>query len=242
MAKRTYSMDGRRADRAERIIKQSTDTAIKVAAPPVSEAAGKFNTADTELTKVTDAEGRERRERDTAAEPLGRVYDKVRSATLARLPHAQVSGRAKSFTTPDDLINGAEKIEDLLCVAGGVDEDHPLDGTGPNAPTGEKWARDLLKELQGPLSAAVKEADEASAASAALQKAQQARADARAVFHARLVPFRRVVRDVYGPQSREYHSLRDRNMPDDEDEQDAPAGAAPPTPPVATTPGEKRDK
>lgn len=224
-------MEARRLDRALRIIDRSTNTAIKIAGAPVVEAAGNFDTAQSNLTRLTTKERQERKERDAAVVPLGGIYDTVRSTTLARLPHADVSDRSKSLGTPDDVINAAEKLEDLLCEVGGVDEDHPLDGTGEQAPTGEAWALDLLRELRGPLSAAVKEADEASMASAALQKAQEACELARALLHTRIVAFRRVVRDAYGPESREYHSLRDRRMPgddegdDDDDDEEPPGGS-----------------
>lgn len=197
----------RQARRSARIVKNSNSTAIKVAGEPVTTAKTGLDNAQKVVTSAVTKDRKERKERDAAVKPLHRVYNEVHSATLSRLPHAELPDRAAAQSTPDDLLTAGESVELLLLEVGGVDDEHPIDGTDGAAPTGETWALDLVKELKGPLDVANKEYLEAVDASEKLQKALTARAEARASLAEALKHFRRVVRDVYGAHSKEYHGL-----------------------------------
>ena len=141
------------------------------------------------------------------AEKLSAVYDKTCSALLVKIPYMSLPGRASSFNTPDDKLAASELVEDQLARIAGVNEDNPAPDA---APTGEAWALDLLKLLVPAVDAATKEFNEAVRSSEELQKAQAARSAAREILEQKLLSFKRLVRDVYGSHSREYHSLRDR--------------------------------
>lgn len=129
------------------------------------------------------------------------------------MPYAVLPGRSSTMNTPDDKIAAAELVEDLLARTAGVDEDNP---DPQSAPTGEGWALELMNDLQPVLDAAVKESNEAVRSSDDLQKAQGARAAAKNELEESLLAFRRLVRDVYGSNSREFHSLRVRTSKGDE--------------------------
>lgn len=222
----------RKASRAERIAGTSNNQAVKVAGPAVTEAKVAFEAADQEVQRLTTTERRERGEGEAAVAALRPVYDTTRSATLVKQPHAELAGRAKSFSTADDLLVAAVKLEDHLARVAGIDAEHPLDGQGATAPSGEAWALSLLREVLPVVNAARKEHREAVEAGGELQKARERRAAARGLLEERLMAFRWVVRDAYGAHSKEYHSLRDRNAAE-EDADEPVVEPKPGEPPVA---------
>jgi hypothetical protein len=217
----TYSINRleRLVKRAEEICDSSDNDEIDVAGEEILKRKQVFIEADRDVVRLLGIARKERKESDTALGPLATKYDTVRSAVVIKLPHQELPGRSSSFTTPDDLITAAEKMEDLLVRVAGVDEAHPIDGTGETAPTGEAWALKLLRGLQPLLGAGVKEYREAVIASADLQKSQQHREVVRTQLEQTFLEFRRLVRDVYGDSSREYHMLRTRSRTDDADEE-----------------------
>lgn len=194
--------------RAVEIAKKSTNPKIKLSAKPLQNGAAEFKRTNKLVRRLTRKAKKELVERDTAVDALATEYDQTRSAILVQLPSADVDDRASSQATPDDLINAAMELEDLLINVGGVDEAHPLGGEGDAAPTGEEWARALIPDLSAALSAAIKENSEAVEASSELQDAIKARIVARSTLKALLRSFRQLVRDVYGPSSNAYRSIR----------------------------------
>ncbi len=71
-------------------------------------------------------------------------------------------GRSSRLSDEDARLRGLLAAEDAAHEGGarriaGVDENHPVDGTGEAAPTGKAWARKLLAGLLPVLTDAVKE-------------------------------------------------------------------------------------
>lgn len=209
----------RKAMRVERIVDVAEKTAVKVAGSAVKESKVVFEEAIKEVQRITTIEGKEREEGDEASTELGNVYDTIRSSTLVKQPYADLAGRASCFTTTDDLLAGAVKLEDHLARVAGVDGDHPMDGADEKAPIGEEWALLLLKELVSTVEKARKEHVEAVRAGEDLQKAKDSRARNRGILEERIMSFRWVVRDAYGVHSKEYHSLRDRKAAEEDEEE-----------------------
>jgi hypothetical protein len=232
MGKASQERVKRKATRVKRIVKGSDKPAVKVAGPAVIEAEAEFDAADQEVQRQTAVEQKEQSEGQAAVAAFRPVYDMSRSALLVKHPHAKLAGRAKSFATADDLLVGAVTLEDYLARVAGVDAEHPLDGQGANAPTGESWAVALLQQLVPAVNAARKEHDEAVGASADLQKAKDRRAEKRAVLEERIMAFRWLVRDAYGVHSKEYHSLRDRTALEEDEEEPVVEEPKPGEPPV----------
>ena len=128
---------GRKAGRCEQIVVVTDKPAVKIAGPAITAAKNAFDGADRGVERLITTERTERDEGQVAVAALRPVYDTVRSATLVNQPLAKLAGRAKSFTTPDDLLAGAVKLEDHLADVAGVDDDHPMDGQGASAAAGE---------------------------------------------------------------------------------------------------------
>lgn len=221
----TYSIARleRLVTRAADIYEKSDNEEIDVAGEELVAQKQAFDAAEKNVVEAVSAERKERNESSSALGALAKKYDSVRGVVALKLPHQEIPGRASSFATSDDLLTGAEKIEDILDRVAGVDEHHPIDGTGDAAPTGEAWALKLLKGFQPVLSAAVTEYKQSRDASKDLQKAQNRRELARTTLEQTFLDFRRIVRDVFGASSREYQSLRTRSRADD-DPADEPAG------------------
>lgn len=196
--------------RALRVYTSSTDPKIKVGGEPLEAAYQEFKAANRQVKRCMKAVRKERKESESALILLASEIDSTASTIALRRPNEVLPGRSGSFATPDDILQAADEIEEILLNVGGVDEDHPLDGTSDAAPTGEEWARTLLREFQPVYSAAAKEYEEAVNASADLQKARARRAVARGELEQKLYGFRRLVRDVYGTSSREYLMLMAR--------------------------------
>jgi len=215
--------------RAQEIAKKSDKVSVQVAAEPLIEASDNFSAAEKEVKRIITVVGKETPESDQAMAELAQQFDEARTATLAKMPHAEVGGMASSFATADDLLNGVEELEDLLVIAGGVNSEHPLTEDYESVPEGQRWARRLLNVLVPVLEKAVKEHGEAVKAAEDLQKAKQARAESRAGLDFQFRAFRRVVRIALGSTSREYHPIRLRSTgggSDDEPEETPPAAPA----------------
>jgi len=207
MANYGFEMLRRWTIRSKEIVDKAEDTTIKIAGEDVVATAQQFEDRDQQVNALMTTTAKEMLERDSAISKLATVYDKTCSALLVKMPYATLPGRASSLNTPDDKLAGAELVEDLLARIAGVDENHPEPG---DAPTGEAWAQDLMKQLAPAVDAATKEFNEAVRSSEDLQKAQAARAGTKFELERKLLGFKRLVRDVFGSHSREYHSLRER--------------------------------
>lgn len=232
----TLSIDKlkRLVGRAKVICEDSDNDEIDVGGEELVAKLDAFDASDQAVVELTRVETKEGDESDTALARLAAKYDAVRSATLIKVPGLDVKGRSSSFTTPDDLLGGAEDLEDDLARIAGVDKNHPVDGTGEAAPTGKAWARKLLAGLLPVLTDAVKEYRDAVKASANLQKAQKARGTAKSELEQTFYAFRRLVRDIFGPDSREYHSLRTRTRTESDEEEET--GGEPEQPAATDTP------
>ncbi len=210
MAQQSVTITTRQFARAQGIITNAVATpegqmlAIKAIAPDMVVEIVKYNAADAEVGRLLRGASKEVREALAAVAPLAKFYDETREVVMTKSP-GRTFLAASSFTTPDDLLGAAEDLEDVL-------EEHAASA----------WAKDLFKAMVGLLDSAVKEQGEASGALDALQKAQQCRADTAMLARPLFVRFRRVVRNTFGRESREYRSLLDRRQPGDEDDTSPP--------------------
>ena len=179
--------------RAADLLGGDVPPALAAVASPFQEAAVAFQASDKAARDAAIAWGKEAPEADAAVSALARSYDAAREATLARVPGLPDAGPASSHTTATETLEAAVILADVL---------------GEQDPA---WAGAVLEDLSPRIDAAEQEVDEKVGAGAARQKADQARAAAAGGAWERLRQLRRVVRRVYGPTSREYHSLRERS-------------------------------
>ena len=137
------------------------------------------------LNKMTE----EKQEKQQALTELERIYDIARAAIMAGLPHVQVASPAGSMNTPDDLMEAAEALENVLLEQEG------------------EWVPHLLNPLQSANDACAKEWHEWLDANREVQDAQRTRRDALALFEAMSIDLRRLVRSVLGSSSKTYQLL-----------------------------------
>lgn len=168
--------------------------ALAAVADPFKDALARFQAAEKAARDAAIAWGKEAPEADAAMKTLAGSYDAAREATIARVPGMPDPGPSSSHTTPTETLEAAVALADVL-----ADRD-------------EAWAKPLLDDLGPKLEAADKEVDEKVEAGALRQKADELRATTAAAAREAFLHVRRVVRRVHGPRSREYHSLRDRNV------------------------------
>jgi hypothetical protein len=202
------------------IAERTTNKTVKLASGPLATSRDKFKKALQEVRRQEKKHAKELRERDEAVAMLTTKYDSSRSVTLMYSPQADVGETSSNYTTPDDKIQAAEDLEELLLDEVGVDETHPADGEGDAAPTGSKWALELLKDLSPLITKATKENTEAMQASEDLQNAVTAHAETRGGLEYQIQAFRQVVRNELGKKSKEYDALRLRTRASSSDKEE----------------------
>lgn len=166
---------------------------------------------------VIGGESSASKESKEAAEALFAIdkpYREARALALAYIPTLKLPDTLKRQPTDTDKVTA---IEDLLDA---VDEH-----------VGVKWADEILGGDFGKLAPkVVKEMNESIAANKGLGAAREARAAAYGPAYEKYLAFKRVVREVHGPASKEYKRihLRASSGPEDEAEAQGEAGAITP--------------
>jgi hypothetical protein len=132
------------------------------------------------------------------------VYRAARSVVLAILPASKLPDTLKKQPTETEVVLAIETLVSIV-------ESH----------AGAAWSDTLMSGRFGTLApkvqAAMTESDEARNA---LAKARQQRADAYGPAYTGYLAFKRVVRDVLGPSSRQYRKLHPRKSASQELETD----------------------
>jgi hypothetical protein len=189
--------------RFARLITRSIEIADEVDANPIvvsvfketlAEDATTYLALNTAVSKAMTDFAKENREALEALRSLDAPYLVARSAVAAILPGADVPETLKSQPTDTDKLNAVGLLIDVI-------DDH----------VGKEWADKLLagefgtKGLQ-----TVKELEEAIDANKAVAKAKTDRATAYGPTYEKFLRFKQVVRNAYGPSSKQYKRLHIR--------------------------------
>jgi len=192
--------------RFARVLTRSIEIAAEEGANPVVVAVFKatleedvkaYLALDNAVSDATTALTKENREAFAALATLDAPYRVARSALVAVLPDTDLPDTLKSLPTDTDQLNAIERLIDLI-------DDH----------VGTPWADALLKgEFGEKAPKTATEIQEAIAANKALSKAQSSRAAAYGPTYEKYIKFKRVVRDAYGPGSKQYRRIHLRASP-----------------------------
>ena len=169
---------------------------------------------------TTDEESKhalESKQARAALDALDQAFRVTRGVVLAFVPTMVVPETLRSQTTDTDQLLAIEALLDVL-------DDH----------ASEPWAATELAGafgVQAPI--ATKELSEAIASSKTLSAARTARAAAYGPAWEAYLAYKRVVRDAFGPQSRQYRRIHLRangRLAEDSEPPPAPPEPAPPAP------------
>jgi hypothetical protein len=197
MNQKSFSKLLRYAELADQIIDAKDvklKPVVKAIAPLVKAATASYQAACTNARNAESAANKEVEEITRKLESFGRTYDSVRGLITATAPHETIGPAASQFTTQIDLIKSAETIEQVLTT-------HAQ----------EPWASEVGPAFAAELESIKKEWTEALESQNQEQKVKAARKQAADEFFAVLVDFRKVVKAVYGSNSREYHFIKPGN-------------------------------
>ncbi|MDI3285046.1 hypothetical protein [Polyangium sp. 15x6] len=193
-------------ERFARVIARSIEIADEPDANPVVVAVFKETLADSAIAYLAAEEAvanamtafaKENREALDALGNLDAPYRVARSALLAVLPDTKLPDTLKSQPTDTDQLKAIGRLVDLI-------DDH----------VGKPWADALLAGDFGQRApTAIKELTESIAANKALSKAQMARAQAYGPTYEKYLSFKQVVRNAYGPGSKQYRRIHLRASP-----------------------------
>ncbi len=140
---------------------------------------------------------KENREALDALAALDAPYRVARAAVLAILPETNVPDTLKSQPTDTDKLNAMIRLLDVV-------DDH----------VGQAWADTLLAGEFGTNAAkTIQEITESIAANKGLSKAKSDRAAAYGPTYEKYVRFKQVVRNAYGPGSKQYRRIHLRASP-----------------------------
>jgi hypothetical protein len=182
-----------------------TDTAnpnlnpqLKAMATRVQDSAKAFQTAHAAVVAADAAAKKEVAEATLKLEAFGRTFDGLRGVIAGNAPHENIGLAASGYPTPVDLFEAAKLLAQVL-----------------TAHAQEPWAADLGQSFGADLESTRKEWTEALESQNQVQKLRAVRRAAAGELSLVLVEFRKVVKAVYGPTSREYHSIKADNYNDD---------------------------
>jgi hypothetical protein len=212
-------------ERFARVLSRSIEIAAEPEVNPVVVAIFK-ETLDAEATAylvkeaaVSDAMtsfAKENREALSALSALDTPYRVARSALLAVLPDTQLPDTLKSLPTDTDQLTAISRLIDLI-------DDH----------AGKPWADALLEgDFGASAPKAIKELNESIVANKALSKARTARAEAYGPTYEKYILFKQVVRNAYGPGSKQYRRIHLRASPGAAEEPTTTGGDTPPGTPA----------
>jgi 3-oxoacyl-ACP reductase-like protein len=193
-------------ERFARVITRSIEVGNEPNADPVvatifkqtlSDAAADYLALDAGVSTAMTSFGKENREALDALVSLDGPYRVARAAVLAMLPNTDLPDTLKSQPTDTDQLNAIARLLDLI-------DDH----------VGEQWADVLLAGEFGTKAAkTVQELSESIAANKALSKARSDRAAAYGPTYEKYLRFKQVVRNAYGPGSKQYRRIHLRSSP-----------------------------
>jgi hypothetical protein len=172
---------------------------IKMAAPTFIEAVREFPRLNEAIREPRGRVKREREEAQASVSFFTALYETARAALQSNAPHELAGPAASRLATVADLLLAAQSLEGVL-------ERYAT----------EAWVKDFLPRYAEAIRAAEKEWKEHCEAANALQKLEHALEAAALKAEAALVPFRKMVKVVYGATSKEYHSLKLRRRGTDE--------------------------
>jgi hypothetical protein len=190
--------------RFHRLVTRCVEVAGEQGAPPVlvevynasiAQPLQQYLSASTAVETAQNSVSKEGTEASTALEALDGPYRVARSAAAAVIKTVKLPDTLKVQPTDTDKLNA---IARLLAII--------------NEHAGEAWADTLLAGdfgLKG--DAAVQEIGEAIQASKALQKAKTDRAKAFDPAWEAYIDFKRLVRDAYGSNSKQYRRIHLRS-------------------------------
>lgn len=163
----------------------------------LADAAAGYLAAEAAVSTEMAAFAKENREALEALASLDAPYRVARAAVLAMLPGTNLPDTLKSQPTDTDKLNAIARLIDLI-------DDH----------VGEEWADLLLGGEFGTKAAqATQELSESIASNKALSKAKGDRAAAYGPTYERYLRFKQVVRNAYGPGSKQYRRIHLRASP-----------------------------
>lgn len=193
-------------ERFARVITRSIEVGNEPSADPVvatifkqtlAGAAADYLALEVGVSTAMTAFGKENREALDSLGSLDGPYRVARAAVLAMLPNTDLPDTLKSQPTDTDQLNAIARLLDLI-------DDH----------VGEQWADVLLAGEFGTKAAkTVQELSESIAANKALSKARSDRAAAYGPTYERYLRFKQVVRNAYGPGSKQYRRIHLRSSP-----------------------------
>jgi len=208
-------------ERFNRVITRSIEVAKEPDADPIvasvftetlADEATAYLAMDTEVSAATTQFAQENREALKALAALDAPYRVARAAVVAILPETELPDTLKSLPTDTDQLNAIARLIDII-------DDH----------VGKEWADKLLAGEFGTTAVrTTQELSESIAANKRLSKAKTDRAAAYGPTYEKYLAFKRVVRNAYGPGSKQYRRIHLRASPG------AASPEAPATPPPAT--------
>ncbi|MBK9266511.1 MAG: hypothetical protein IPM54_42830 [Polyangiaceae bacterium] len=163
----------------------------------LADAAAAYLAAEAAVSTAMSAFAKENREALDALASLDTPYRVARAAVLAMLPGTKLPDTLKSQPTDTDQLKAIAQLLDLI-------DDH----------VGKEWADVLLAgEFGTKASQTTTELSESIAANKALSKARSDRAAAYGPTYEKYLRFKQVVRNVYGPGSKQYRRIHLRASP-----------------------------
>lgn len=170
-----------------------------------------YISASDALVKAESGWRKESFEALRAIEGIDQPYRIARSVLAANIPTALLPDTLKAARTDTDKVLAVESLQDLA--------DQHKD---------EAWGKAVNESEFGKLAPAViKEVNEAITASKEVGSARDTRAKTYGLAYDKYLAFKRVVRDVYGSNSKQYQRIHVRARETD---------PTPPAPPVTPTP------
>jgi len=193
-------------ERFARVITRCIEIAAETDVDPVvagvyketfADAATAYLATDTAISKALSEFAKENREALTALASLDAPYRVARSARSAVLPGSDLPDTLKSLPTDTDQLNAITRMLDVI-------DDH----------VGKSWADALLTgEFGTKAPKTVQELEESIAANKDVTKAKTDRATAYGPTYELYLAFKRVVRNAYGPGSKQYRRIHLRASP-----------------------------
>ncbi|MDI1445704.1 hypothetical protein [Polyangium sp. 6x1] len=163
----------------------------------LADATTEYLATEKAVADATTAFSKENHEALQALASLDAPYRVARSALLAVQPHTVLPDTLKSLATDTDQLDAIRRLLDLI-------DDH----------VGKPWADAILDgEFGARAPKAITELTESIAANKQLSKAKFARAQVYGPTYEKYLSFKQVVRNAYGPGSKQYRRIHLRASP-----------------------------
>jgi len=173
--------------------------------------AAAYLATDLAVSTAMTAFAKENREALDALASLDGPYRVARAAVAAVLPGTELPDTLKSQPTDTDQLNAITRLLDVI-------DDH----------SDKAWADALLKgEFGTKAPKTIQEISESIAANKGLSKAKSERAAAYGPTYEMYLGFKQVVRNAYGPGSKQYRRIHLRASPGASNEESSGGGGTP---------------